>query len=80
MLPVQSLIRNRTHRDRKATYVKTLEAEVAKLRVRDSVHEAELVACRMTIRRLKELIKYHKVPLPLDLASDPQFSEPTGND
>jgi hypothetical protein len=68
--------KNRTHRDRKATYVKTLEAEVAKLRARDSAHEAELLACRMTIRRLKELIKYHKIPLPLDLASDPNFHSP----
>ncbi|OCT45688.1 hypothetical protein CLCR_01540 [Cladophialophora carrionii] len=67
---------DRTHRDRKATYVKTLEAEVAKLRARDSAHEAELLACRMTIRRLKELIKYHKIPLPLDLASDPNFQSP----
>jgi hypothetical protein len=67
---------NRTHRDRKATYVKTLEAEVAKLRARDSGHEAELLACRMTIRRLKELIKYHKIPLPVDLASDPNFQSP----
>ncbi|EXJ60924.1 hypothetical protein A1O7_05077 [Cladophialophora yegresii CBS 114405] len=66
----------RTHRDRKATYVKTLETEVAKLRARDSAHEAELLACRMTIRRLKELIKYHKIPLPLDLASDPNFQSP----
>ncbi|KIW68174.1 hypothetical protein PV04_04135 [Phialophora macrospora] len=66
----------RTHRDRKATYVKTLEAEVAKLRARDSAHEAELLACRMTIRRLKELIKYHKIPLPQDLASDPNFYSP----
>ncbi|ETI24216.1 hypothetical protein G647_03585 [Cladophialophora carrionii CBS 160.54] len=67
---------NRTHRDRKATYVKTLEAEVAKLRARDSAHEAELLAYRMTIRRLKELIKYHKIPLPQDLASDPNFQSP----
>ncbi|OAL37929.1 hypothetical protein AYO20_02762 [Fonsecaea nubica] len=67
---------NRTHRDRKATYVKTLEAEVAKLRARDSAHEAQLQACRHAIRRLKDLIKYHKIPLPLDLASDPQIQSP----
>ncbi|EXJ69797.1 uncharacterized protein A1O5_06868 [Cladophialophora psammophila CBS 110553] len=67
---------NRTHRDRKATYVKTLEAEVAKLRARDSAHEAQIQACRNTIRRLKELIKYHKIPLPLDLASDPHIQSP----
>ncbi|KIX99368.1 uncharacterized protein Z520_04944 [Fonsecaea multimorphosa CBS 102226] len=66
----------RTHRDRKATYVKTLEAEVAKLRARDSAHEAQLQACRNAIRRLKELIKYHKIPLPLDLASDPHIQSP----
>ncbi|KAH0840774.1 hypothetical protein AYO21_00575 [Fonsecaea monophora] len=66
----------RTHRDRKATYVKTLEAEVAKLRARDSAHEAQLQACRHAIRRLKDLIKYHKIPLPLDLASDPQIQSP----
>ena len=30
----------------------------------------------MTIRRLKELIKYHKIPLPIDLASDPHFQSP----
>ncbi|KAJ9604761.1 hypothetical protein H2200_010875 [Cladophialophora chaetospira] len=66
----------RTHRDRKATYVKTLEAEVAKLRARDSAHETEILGCRMVIRRLKDLIKYHKVPLPTDLASDPHFQSP----
>ncbi|OQU98488.1 hypothetical protein CLAIMM_04270 isoform 2 [Cladophialophora immunda] len=66
----------RTHRDRKATYVKTLEAEVAKLRARDSAHEAQLQACRNSIRRLKELIRYHKIPLPLDLASDPHIQSP----
>ena len=34
------------------------------------------MACRMTIRRLKDLIKYHKIPLPLALASDPHFQSP----
>ncbi|KIX08985.1 uncharacterized protein Z518_00063 [Rhinocladiella mackenziei CBS 650.93] len=66
----------RTHRDRKATYVKTLESEVAKLRARDAAHDAEIQACRETIRRLKELIKYHHIPLPSDLASDPRISSP----
>lgn len=49
---------------------------MAKLRARDSAHEAQLHGCRMTIRRLKELIKYHKIPLPLDLASDPFIHSP----
>ena len=37
------------------------------------------MACRMTIRRLKELIKYHKIPLPVDLASDPFIQSPQAN-
>lgn len=67
---------SRTHRDRKATYVKTLEAEVAKLRARDSAHEAETQACRQVIQRLKGLIKHHHIPLPVDLASHPHIQSP----
>ena len=66
----------RTHRDRKATYIKTLESEVAKLRAKDAAHDAEIQAYLLTIRRLKELIKYHNIGLPLDLASDPHVQSP----
>lgn len=66
----------RTHRDRKATYVKTLESEVAKLRAKDSAHEAHLLAYRALIRGLKDLIKQYNIPLPHDLASDPLISSP----
>ncbi|KEF54654.1 uncharacterized protein A1O9_09096 [Exophiala aquamarina CBS 119918] len=66
----------RTHRDRKATYVKTLESEVAKLRAKDSAHEAHLLAYRALIRGLKDLIKQYNITLPHDLASDPLISSP----
>ncbi|KAK5058626.1 hypothetical protein LTR84_010890 [Exophiala bonariae] len=66
----------RTHRDRKATYVKTLESEVAKLRAKDSAHETEVLALRGLIRGLKDLIKQYKIILPPDLASDPLLSSP----
>lgn len=56
--------------------MKTLESEVAKLRARDSAHEAQLGGCRDTIRRLKELIKRYNIPLPPDLASDPFVASP----
>lgn len=56
--------------------MKTLEAEVAKLRARDSAHDAEIQACRETIRRLKELIKHHKITLPFDLESNPHIQSP----
>ncbi len=66
----------RTHRDRKAIYIKTLESEVAKLRAKDAAHDTEIHAHKLTIRRLKELIKYHNIVLPLDLASDPHVRSP----
>lgn len=67
---------NRTHRDRKATYLKALESEIAKLRARESAHEAEIQACKGAVHRLKELIQNHNIPLPLDLASDPYIQGP----
>lgn len=66
----------RTHRDRKATYVKTLESEVAKLRAKDAAHEAHILAYRGLIRGLKDLIKQYNIILPLDLASDPLIASP----
>ncbi|KAK5462908.1 hypothetical protein LTS15_002620 [Exophiala xenobiotica] len=66
----------RTHRDRKATYIKTLESEVAKLRAKDAAHDSETQAYKLTIRRMKGLIKYHNIVLPLDLASDPHIQSP----
>lgn len=67
---------HRTHRDRKATYVKTLESEVAKLRAKDSAHETYVLAYRSLIRGLKDLIKQYNIILPPDLASDPLLSSP----
>ncbi|KAJ9612656.1 hypothetical protein H2204_015030 [Knufia peltigerae] len=66
----------RTHRDRKATYVKMLETEVAKLRTKDATNNAEIQAYKVTIRRLKDLIKHHSLILPPDLASDPLIKSP----
>ncbi|KAI1619537.1 hypothetical protein EDD37DRAFT_208785 [Exophiala viscosa] len=66
----------RTHRDRKATYVRSLEAEVATLRTQEAAHDAECQMYRQVIRRLRELIKYHNIPLPPDLASSPHVSSP----
>ncbi|EXJ93525.1 hypothetical protein A1O1_01917 [Capronia coronata CBS 617.96] len=67
---------DRTHRDRKATYVKTLEAEVARLRARDAAHDAEIQAYKQTVHRLKQLISHHSGPLPPDLATDPLVATP----
>ncbi|KAK4944312.1 hypothetical protein LTR10_016198 [Elasticomyces elasticus] len=66
----------RTHRDRKATYVRSLESEVTKLRASEAAHDAECQTFRQVIRRLRELIKYHNIPLPPDLASSPHVSSP----
>ncbi|KAL2393525.1 hypothetical protein ABEF93_002654 [Exophiala dermatitidis] len=66
----------RTHRDRRATYLKTLEAEVARLRSLDAAHTAEIQSYRRTIRRLKELCSDYGIPLPSDLALDPDVSTP----
>ncbi|KIV86346.1 hypothetical protein, variant [Exophiala sideris] len=67
---------HRTHRDRKATYVRSLESEVTKLRASEAAHDAECQTFRQVIRRLRELIKYHNIPLPPDLASIPHVSSP----
>ncbi|KIW18148.1 hypothetical protein PV08_02436 [Exophiala spinifera] len=66
----------RTHRDRKASYLKMLEMEVAKLRAKDASNDAEIQAYKATIRRLKDLIKLHNLVLPDDLASDPLIQSP----
>jgi hypothetical protein len=57
----------RTHRDRKATYVKALEHEVAKLRARDVAHDEEIREYREIIRRLRDLLCSHQISVPSDL-------------
>ena len=57
----------RTHRDRKATYVKALEHEVAKLRARDVIHDDEIREYREIIRRLRDLLLSHNIQVPSDL-------------
>ncbi|EXJ91588.1 hypothetical protein A1O3_00136 [Capronia epimyces CBS 606.96] len=64
----------RTHRDRRAAYLKALESEVARLRARDSAHEAEIQTYKQTIQELKDLLSHHSIPLPLHLASDPHVT------
>jgi hypothetical protein len=61
----------RTHRDRKATYVKALELEVAKMRARDVAHDEEARSYREIIRRLRDLLISHHIQIPSDL---PQVS------
>ena len=56
-----------THRDRKATYVKALEHEVAKLRARDVTHDEETRDYREIIRRLRDLLLLNNIPIPSDL-------------
>lgn len=57
----------RTHRDRKATYVKALEHEVARLRAKDVAHDEEVRQYRELIRRLRDLLASHNIQIPSDL-------------
>lgn len=57
----------RTHRDRKATYVKALETEVADLRARSAAYEAGVAAAQNTIRQLKDLLISNGIAIPPEL-------------
>ncbi|KAK5165268.1 uncharacterized protein LTR77_009366 [Saxophila tyrrhenica] len=59
----------RTHRERRATYVKGLEHEVAELRAQNAVHEAETVAVSSLIRQLHQLLTANGIAIPPELQS-----------
>ncbi|KIV93122.1 hypothetical protein PV10_04361 [Exophiala mesophila] len=66
----------KTHRERRASYIKTIEAELSRLRANDAAHYADLAALKDTISQLKDLLRQHDIPLPPDLASSPRLSSP----
>lgn len=70
------LLLYRTHRERKASYVKTVEAELARLRANDATQCVDIAALKNTIHRLKDLLRQHDIALPPDLASSPRVSSP----
>ncbi|KPI41037.1 uncharacterized protein AB675_7962 [Cyphellophora attinorum] len=53
----------RTHRDRKATYVKALELEVAKLRAKDAHASEDLRQAHIVIQRLQNLLMQYGIPV-----------------
>jgi hypothetical protein len=59
------------HRDRKATYVKALELEVAKLRAKDVAHDDEIKRYAQAIRNLTDLLTAHGIPTPAGLPQIP---------
>ncbi len=59
----------RSHRERKATYAKALEQEVAVLRADNAVRTAEALAAASVIRHLQELLRANNITVPPDLQS-----------